>query len=423
MLIRQAASQRTGHRPRPAVLLAALATTGGLLAAAPQASAGTYLMRNCSPPVAPAVPSGSIGPWTGFGVPTGGSYDTTCTPGTADTFGVAGDRLGPATQAGFELAIPASRPIELRHLKAWWTSQSATDGASSAVIDNNGTVIPSSANLAAGTPDDVDLSGKDVKLESTCPADHTAGCVFGGTTTPLVTILGTEVTLAESVPPTATITGTPLLGGSQERGLQPLGYSASDADSGVASVAVQLNGTTVASRTFDGDPSLCPHVSLTACGPQRSGVLQVDTKKVPDGTYTLALVVTDAAGNVGLASKTGQVRIANARKASTTAHPPHWRVSLHATPAIVHRGSRVLFSGRILSTPLDYGKLVVLQVRQSGRWRAFATIRAKSTGAFQERQRFSQSTGLLRFRAVVPSEKGYSYLTGHSTIVHVRVRA
>ena len=419
----------------PGLVVGAL-LAGTLLMSAPPAWAGAYVMRNCNPPDGgPVVPAASLGPWSGFAAPAIGGLDTSCGGGGADTFGVFGDHLPLGGQAGFALTVPSDSSIELRRVKAWWSVAASSSGSTTTPwVENNGAVVPSTGGHDLGTPDDLPLTGKVLKLESSCGFNALASCTFAGTGSPIVTILGTEVTLTESTPPVATIAGSPLLDGRVHGGTQPLGYDVIDTDSGVSSVAVELNGTTVASKSFEGDPNACPHITFTACLPEQTGVLSVDTTKVPDGVYDLALVVADAAGNVGTATNVStiptpaRVTVRNAstpKPLSTPAKPSaaHWRVRLRVTPHLVRNGRSVLFRGTILNRPLESGKNAILQVRQGSRWRPFATPVASASGAFHVRQRFTQSKGQrLAFRAVVPKEKGYPYATGSSSSVIVHVR-
>jgi hypothetical protein len=88
-------------------------------------------------------------------------------------------------------------------------------------------------------------------------------------------------------------------------------------------------------------------------------------------------------------------------------------------------GQAVRFAGRVLSLPTPPGgKLVELQVVLSGRWQTFRTAMTGSDGSWRVRYRFRRSCGLLRyrFRARLPAEAGYSFETGRTKVVAVRVR-
>ena len=86
-------------------------------------------------------------------------------------------------------------------------------------------------------------------------------------------------------------------------------------------------------------------------------------------------------------------------------------------------GEAATFSGRITNRPLTRGKSVYLQVVVRGRWRTFGTTRADARGRWKLRYRFTatRQPTTYYFRAVVPSEHGYSWAAGHSRRVRVFV--
>src|ERR671930_266359 len=69
--------------------------------------------------------------------------------------------------------------------------------------------------------------------------------------------------------------------------------------------AVSIDGAVVATDTFARDLTLpveqqtgeCTYDALRACPATHSGLLSVDTTRVPDGAYELGVRSTDAAGN------------------------------------------------------------------------------------------------------------------------------
>ncbi len=99
--------------------------------------------------------------------------------------------------------------------------------------------------------------------------------------------------------------------------------------------------------------------------------------------------------------------------------------TLHASPRRLRNGQSVRFMGRLRSLPTPAaGKLVELQVVLSGRWQTFRTTRTDPGGAWGMRYRFRRSCGLLRyrFRARLPAEAGFSFETGRTRAITVRVR-
>jgi hypothetical protein len=88
-------------------------------------------------------------------------------------------------------------------------------------------------------------------------------------------------------------------------------------------------------------------------------------------------------------------------------------------------GDTVRFFGRITTRPLIRRKSVYLQVVVRGRWRTFDTTRADVQGRWTLRYRFTATKRLTayRFRAVIPTDEGYPWATGHSRAVRVLVAA
>jgi hypothetical protein len=90
------------------------------------------------------------------------------------------------------------------------------------------------------------------------------------------------------------------------------------------------------------------------------------------------------------------------------------------------RGTRIRFAGRVLSGPLPKnGKQVLLQGRAPGyAWARFAKLRTDRKGRFSGSYRLAiHRPGVrLQIRAVVPTERGYPYLSCHSRPIRLRVR-
>lgn len=90
------------------------------------------------------------------------------------------------------------------------------------------------------------------------------------------------------------------------------------------------------------------------------------------------------------------------------------------------RGRVIRFSGRVLSRPLPRnGKRVLMEGRAPGSaWTSFAHLRSGRNGRFSGtyRLRVRRPGVRLKIRAVVPTDKGYGYLTGRSRAITLRVR-
>jgi hypothetical protein len=99
--------------------------------------------------------------------------------------------------------------------------------------------------------------------------------------------------------------------------------------------------------------------------------------------------------------------------------------TIHVNRRRLLNGQAVRFEGRLRSLPAPpAGKLVELQVVLSGRWQTFRTTKTDANGTWGVRYRFRRSCGILRyrFRARLPGEAGYTFETGRTRAVTVRVR-
>ena len=99
--------------------------------------------------------------------------------------------------------------------------------------------------------------------------------------------------------------------------------------------------------------------------------------------------------------------------------------SLRVSRRRVLNGQAVTFRGRLRTQPVPAGgKLVELQVRLSGRWQTFRTMRTGPAGEWAIRYRFKRTRGVqrFRFRLALPGETGYPFEPGVSRSVKVRVR-
>jgi hypothetical protein len=119
------------------------------------------------------------------------------------------------------------------------------------------------------------------------------------------------------------------------------------------------------------------------------------------------------AGNAVLLPAETEVRLSV--PASTSLKASRRRVRLRQT---------FRFSGQVGLPVPAVGKLVDLQAFDRGKWRKFATVRAKPSGRWSYRFRFEAkgSRGVrYRFRALVRREAAYAYDTGQSKTISVAV--
>jgi hypothetical protein len=98
--------------------------------------------------------------------------------------------------------------------------------------------------------------------------------------------------------------------------------------------------------------------------------------------------------------------------------------SIDVSRTMVHNGQAVVFTGRIASRPLPpSGKLIEMQAHFRGRWRTFSTVRTDQGGLWRFPYRFGATLGRVtyRFRARLPSEGGYPFVSGRSRVASVVV--
>ncbi|MGI8728406.1 MAG: hypothetical protein ACR2LK_00115, partial [Solirubrobacteraceae bacterium] len=86
-------------------------------------------------------------------------------------------------------------------------------------------------------------------------------------------------------------------------------------------------------------------------------------------------------------------------------------------------GDMLTFTGQVVRRHLIDNKSVYLQAIVRGKWRTFQTTQADVAGRWRMTHRFEATRRPTRytFRAVVPSQTGYAWATGHSRRVRVLV--
>ena len=318
---------RGGRGPaRMRAVLAATAVLAAVPALAPGAAhAGSYPMYACAVPGI-NLPAPSRGPWVNWNTSHQIQQWDECvdrTRGGSIFFQINYPTgvLAQNTGIGVELTVPSTGPksaISIADVTDWSStaltaqgpnqppalgvnlapSISTPPGGNADGFDGNGTngAGHSSGPLATGT--------KTWRLGVTC---QFVGAAKGHCTlpSPFLRVRGIKTTLRELVQPGIAIDGGALLGAGPMRGTNSVAYTAGDDESGVERVEVLLDGTVVATDSFARDltqpvaaqTGYCTYVDFQACPSTHSGLVDVDTTKVPDGAYELGVRVTDAAGN------------------------------------------------------------------------------------------------------------------------------
>jgi hypothetical protein len=98
--------------------------------------------------------------------------------------------------------------------------------------------------------------------------------------------------------------------------------------------------------------------------------------------------------------------------------------SIDVSRDTVRNGQSVIFAGRVASRPVPPGgKLIEMQAHFRGKWRTFSTVRTDRAGLWRFPYRFGATLGRVtyRFRARLPSEGGYPFVTGRSRVARVVV--
>jgi hypothetical protein len=160
------------------------------------------------------------------------------------------------------------------------------------------------------------------------------------------------------------------------------------------------------------------------------------TLRAPGAVPTVAgNVATDARGRFSYRAPAGPSRQLRFVFAGSPGLAPLARVAqlrvrasstIHASRRTLNGGGRVRFSGRLGlrgATVPRSGKLVDLQAFDGGRWRTFATARARgSKGAWAFTYRFAGRPGRYPIRLRIRREDVFPYDLGYSRSVVVRVR-
>ena len=172
----------------------------------------------------------------------------------------------------------------------------------------------------------------------------------------------------------------------------------------------------------------------TANGQPIDGATIEALEKRPQGTLTSVGVATTgtdgkfhytvkAARNRELLFRYGGSGRIGAATADFTMLVPA-NTSIHPDRRRLLNGQQVLFGGGVITRPLPMqGKLVEMQAYFRGRWRTFSTVRAGANGRWRFPYRFGGTVGRVtyRFRARLPAEGGYPFISGNSRVVEVVV--
>jgi len=256
------------------------------------AMAGTYPMNQCL-----AASSRILSPsWGLFGGIPDAKLVNSCGAGAG--FGLTdANNMTYNTVGGLNVAVPDIRPnVTIVHAEADVATATEISSQDSFFrLSGGGQVIFDQEMTGWSQSIRRDLAAtRDLQLGIYCSYGNGPQNCFWASQ-PVMSVDRLFLTLHEDRPPTARPTGGTLMSGTPVSGSQTLSYAASDSDSGVRAVSVQLGDTIVGSDYFE---RACTYDNWNACPTEQAGDdMSVDTTRVPDGTYPLKLLVTDAAGN------------------------------------------------------------------------------------------------------------------------------
>jgi len=121
-----------------------------------------------------------------------------------------------------------------------------------------------------------------------------------GQVTDSVWVFSSAITLSDNASPQfAGPPSGPLVAGGVLAGVEPVTIAATDKGSGVYQAMIEIDGRILLRQVLNGNGSLCqaPFVAAPPCQLSASGTIVFNTDELSDGTHSLTLLVSDAAGN------------------------------------------------------------------------------------------------------------------------------
>jgi hypothetical protein len=319
-------------------LLATATTALALVASAGVARAGTYVINNC-----PAAGNGNAGPWVVFGGEQGAK--ATCSGGAGDWIGPLGGQMSVNEVAGDSVTVPAGSGLTILEAKVWWYVPAKVSGGDTFAIASatGGSVGQAATPLdRRSTPDDFVLASTTTSFElaSYCSNDdYSNPCTMGGGVNPDLELLGSQLTLSGSGPPSGTVTGGALAGSATVSGKQSLSFDASDGASGVRFAQLLVDGRVVATNDY---ASECPYQNFAACPTTISDSVAWNTAAVSNGPHEVALRIVNAA----------QVAAVIDDHTLTVHNPPH---TPNGSPACEPARLTIHVNGRSAKATVRYG--------------------------------------------------------------------
>jgi hypothetical protein len=255
----------------------------------------------------------------------GGSTDQEGGLSTTDALGLSSG-APPGTRAGWTFTAPTGTTIAAITYERYVGHDSDPDNYWSPALRADGTIIPGETCLdtvpngeschIGGPPEEgtepssiTGLSAHQLSVGIECDAPAGEECITGATEHEAwAAMYGATVTLSDPTPPTlATPTGALWEPGETgyHKGTQTVTVAATDTGGGVQSIELTVDGHLIQTYTATCNYTI-PQPCQNSTGPQ---ALTLPTTALSDGTHTLTLTATDAAGNQS--STTAQITIDN----------------------------------------------------------------------------------------------------------------
>ncbi len=244
---------------------------------------------------------------------TGGKTDQEGGLSTTDALGLA-TGAPPGTSAGWTFTAPAGTTVAAINYERYLGHENDTSNSWSPALRADGNIVggetctvafPNVGCLLGGPPGQggepgivTGLAAHQLTFGVVCQAPSEQTCVTGATEHSVwAAMYGASVTVSDPTPPTLSAPSgalwEPGAHGDFHKGTEAVTTSAQDVGGGVQSITLSADGHPVATYsaacnfTF---PQPCP----LSTGPQ---TLTLATQDLTDGTHTLTLAATDAAGN------------------------------------------------------------------------------------------------------------------------------
>lgn len=137
-----------------------------------------------------------------------------------------------------------------------------------------------------------------LELELVC--GNSQGCAKVQPNANSVWIFHSAVALQDnSAPQLAGAPSGPLVSGGVLSGVEPVSVGATDQGGGVYQAEIEVDGQILDRQVLDNSTGTCqtPFTAVVPCPLSASGTIALNTAQIPDGTHSLQILVTDAAGN------------------------------------------------------------------------------------------------------------------------------